>query len=219
MLTEFFVEEFQGVLVSDFYSAYNSVEGSKFQKCLVHLLRELKNVRQYKDISEDWSEFEKKLKRLIRDGIRLWRDKKPKITGEQYVHLRSLLEKRMDELLAVEWINPNVKRLQRRLLKYRNHLFTFLYNDAVPFDNNFAERAIRPAVIQRKNSGGNQSIDSAETQSILMSARGRYIPSNNSSAWRTPGSDGYFRLANVGADRRTSPSFRRACCGIPRQLR
>jgi len=48
-------------------------------------------------------------------------------------------------------------------------LFTFLDQPGVPFDNNHAERAIRPAVIIRKNSYGNRSECGAETQAVLMS--------------------------------------------------
>ena len=39
----------------------------------------------------------------------------------------------------------------------------------MPFDNNAAERAIRPAVIIRKNSYGNRSQRGADTQAVLMS--------------------------------------------------
>jgi len=39
----------------------------------------------------------------------------------------------------------------------------------VPFENNFAERQIRPAVILRKNSPSNRSERGAATQTILMS--------------------------------------------------
>ncbi len=39
----------------------------------------------------------------------------------------------------------------------------------MPFDNNLAERAIRPAVILRKNSPSNHSEQGAATQAILMS--------------------------------------------------
>ena len=39
----------------------------------------------------------------------------------------------------------------------------------MPFENNFAERQIRPAVILRKNSQSNRSDRGAATQAILMS--------------------------------------------------
>ncbi|MFQ5464238.1 MAG: transposase, partial [Phycisphaerae bacterium] len=47
--------------------------------------------------------------------------------------------------------------------------FTFLDHPEVPFDNNAAERAIRPAVIIRKNSYGNRSQRGADCQAVLMS--------------------------------------------------
>jgi hypothetical protein len=45
----------------------------------------------------------------------------------------------------------------------------FLYHADVPFENNHAERTIRGAVVMRKNSYCNRSIDGAKTQAILMS--------------------------------------------------
>ena len=39
----------------------------------------------------------------------------------------------------------------------------------VPYDNNFAERQIRPAVVLRKNSQCNHSERGAATQAVLMS--------------------------------------------------
>ena len=57
----------------------------------------------------------------------------------------------------------------KRLRRHQNELFTFLDEPGVPFENNHAERAIRPAVIIRKNSQSNRSQRGAETQAILMS--------------------------------------------------
>ena len=57
----------------------------------------------------------------------------------------------------------------KRLRRHRNDLFTFLDKPGVPFDNNLAERAIRPAVIIRKNSYANRSQQGANVQAVLMS--------------------------------------------------
>ncbi|NQU41678.1 transposase, partial [bacterium] len=43
-------------------------------------------------------------------------------------------------------------KFRKRLIRFRDSLFTFLDAPAVPFDNNRAEREIRPAVIARRNS-------------------------------------------------------------------
>ena len=51
---------------------------------------------------------------------------------------------------------------------FRARGFTFLEHADVPFDNNLAERAIRPAVIIRKNSYCNRSERGADIQAVLM---------------------------------------------------
>ncbi len=58
---------------------------------------------------------------------------------------------------------------RKRLRKHRHWLFTFPDKPEVPFDNNLAERATRPAVILRKNSQSNRSEQGAATQAVLMS--------------------------------------------------
>ena len=73
------------------------------------------------------------------------------------------------ELIETQWDNSQAKRLRKRLDRYEDYLFTFLDKPYVPFDNNCAERAIRPAVIMRKNSYTNRSDKGARTQSTLMS--------------------------------------------------
>src|SRR6185437_1754887 len=53
-LLEFFISEFNGILVSDFWGAYNAVACALRQTCLVHLLRDLKQVEKYKSTAGDW---------------------------------------------------------------------------------------------------------------------------------------------------------------------
>ncbi len=66
-------------------------------------------------------------------------------------------------------MDGDARRLTKRLRKYAEYLFTFLdYND-VRFENYFAERQIRPAVILRKHSQSNRSDRGAATQAVLMS--------------------------------------------------
>jgi transposase len=57
----------------------------------------------------------------------------------------------------------------KRLRRHPDDLLTFLDEPDVPFDNNHAERAIRPAVMIRKNNSGNRSDRGADTQAVLMS--------------------------------------------------
>jgi len=166
-LLKFFQQEFGGTLVSDFWGAYNAVACSKRQMCLVHLLRDLEYVETYRCVNQDWPAFAKKLRRLIGDAIRLW--KREAVSTAEYASRRVRLDRRLQELIEAPWGHTGARRLIKRLRRHQGDLFTFLDQPGVPFDNNHAERAIRPAVIIRKNSQGNRSQRGAETQAILMS--------------------------------------------------
>lgn len=167
VVARFFRKAFAGTLVTDFWGPYNAVVCSARQVCLAHLLRDLEHVERYKSPSRQWPKFAKKLRRLLADGIRLsrWEDH----TLPAYARRRDRLHRRLDELMATPWKDPQAQRLLKRFRRHRDDLFTFLDNAAVPFDNNAAERAIRPAVIIRKNSYGNRSQRGADAQAVLMS--------------------------------------------------
>jgi transposase len=167
-LMKFFIEEFAGTLVSDFWGAYNAVACALRQTCLVHLLRDLEHVDKYKRPGPHWPVFAKKLRRLVGDAIRLWR-RQDELPAEQYQSRRDRLHRRLAEMIDTPWEDGQAKRLIKRLRRHRNDLFTFLDQPGVPFENNEAERTIRPAVIIRKNSYGNRSQHGADCQAVLMS--------------------------------------------------
>ena len=166
-LSKFFTETFDGVLVTDFWAAYGAVACAARQACLPHLFREIEKVDQ-EDDTPTWIEFRKKLKRLLRDAVRLGAER-AELPVESFASRRALLDHRRDELLAAPWDNDNARRLIKRLRRYCDALFTFLDHAEVPCDNNRAEREIRPAVIIRKNSLGNRSENGAQVQAVLMS--------------------------------------------------
>ena len=167
-LLRFFKEEFAGTLVADFWAPYNAVACAHAQKCLVHLLRDLEHVERYKSPGEDWAAFAKKLRRLLGDAIRLSR-REGEYTPEAYATRRACLSKRLDGLNVIPWKEPQTRRLVKRLKRHHDELFTFLDEPGAPFENNLAERSIRPAVILRKNSYGNRSGKGADIQAVLMS--------------------------------------------------
>lgn len=166
-LKKFFTSEFAGTLVTDFWSAYNAVLCADRQLCLVHLLRELAQTEHYKSPGEGWSCFAKKIRRLLGDSIRLWKVRDT-IEESELDRRRERLEQRLQEMIDTDWNNSHAQRLQKRLRKYQDGIFKFLHRDGVPFENNHAERSIRPAVIIRKNCGGNRSDKGANTQAVMM---------------------------------------------------
>ena len=167
-LMKFFIQEFGGTLVSDFWGPYNAVVCAFRQKCLAHLFRELEHTEKYKSPGKDWPEFAKKLRRLLGDAIRLWR-RREELSAETYASRRDRIHGRLAELIETPWEDKNAKRLIKRFRRHQDELFTFLDQEGVPFDNNHAERSIRPAVIIRKNSHGSRSQKGANCQAVLMS--------------------------------------------------
>jgi len=171
-LQKFFGEAFEGTLIHDFRAPYESLETADRQYGLVHLPRELEKV-DMRNVSEEWQTFAKKLRRLIRDGIRL--RKRADFSSQRYRRRIHLIDARLTPL--AQWQRPDgtavyadadALRLAKRLRAHWDHLFTFLDKPDVPFDNNLAERCIRPAVILRKNSYANRSQQGAATQAVLM---------------------------------------------------
>jgi hypothetical protein len=136
--------------------------------CLVHLLRELEQTDKNKSPGKHWPAFSKKLRRLVGDAIRLWRCK-DQLPVATYASRRERLYARLAEMIDTDWQDANARRLIKRLRRHQNDLLTFLDQEGVPFDNNHAERSIRPAVILRKNSYGNRSQRGADCQAIFMS--------------------------------------------------
>jgi len=165
-LQKFFTDAFAGTLVHDFWRAYESVLVEDRQYCLPHLLRELLKVDERNDAIE-WQAFAKQLRRLVRDGIRL--RKRADFDPKKYASRITLIHRRLCKLADGAYDDADATRLGERLSRHRDHLFTFLDRVEVPFDNNHAERQIRPAVIIRKNSLCNRSGAGAQTQAVLMS--------------------------------------------------
>jgi len=164
-LEKFFAEAFDGVLITDFWPAYNAFATER-QCCLVHLLRELEKVDEHNS-SAEWQAFAKKLRRLLRDGIRL--RKREDFDSQRYASRIRRIDQRLMALATGEYTDADAARLAKRLWKHCDELFTFLDHPAVPFENNLAERMIRPAVILRKISQSNRSEKGAAVQAVLMS--------------------------------------------------
>lgn len=153
-------------LVSDFYTVYDRFDGPQ-QKCLVHLLRELRDtIAKRPELASH--EFFHRCKRLVQQMLKL-KTQRERLSKADYTRRVDRLDKRLDELAHMDWGDPDAERLGKRLYKYRDKLTTFLHKDEVDGTNNAAERALRPAVVMRKITGGSRSTSGAKAWSILAS--------------------------------------------------
>lgn len=167
--TEFLQEmlaSFRGVLVSDFYTGYDSLPCEQ-QKCLVHLVR---------DIDDDLlrNPFDEELKRLAKTFGSLLR---PIISTVDRFGLRCRhLKKHKDEVdrflnneVPDEFTSELANKYGKRFKKYGSKMFTFLDHDGVPWNNNNAEHAIKRFAKHRRDADGRFSEKSLKEYLILAS--------------------------------------------------
>jgi hypothetical protein len=142
---------FHGVLVSDFYSAYDSIECPQ-QKCLIHLMRDINQELLNNPFDEELQLITRPFGGLLRTiittidehGLKTKRLKKHKGAVENF--FRSLSEQSIRSEVA--------EALRARLIKYQDKLFTFINHDSVPWNNNNAEHAIKQFAYYRENMNG-----------------------------------------------------------------
>ena len=170
VVVEILGREFKGALVGDCFLAYDHKDFAGWikQKCLAHLLKDLKKMEREK--TRGAVRFPRAVKQLLKDALTL-RGEKPNLTVRQFKVRRGKIERRLDALIAGErkFSDPDNARFAKRLRKQRKHLFTFLTRDGVEPTNNRAERDLRPAVIVRKTGGCNKTAAGAATHAVNAS--------------------------------------------------
>ena len=157
---------FGGTLVSDFYSAYGKVNCNK-QKCLAHLLRELaESAEKYPAFAG--TSFFSNARRLIKRMLCL-KQQWEALGDKRYMQRARYLERQLKQLANASDDEPNARRIARRMNKHLKELSAFLWDKDLDATNNAAERAIRPAVVARKISGGSRSKAGADSWATLAS--------------------------------------------------
>ena len=149
----------RGTLVSDFYGVYSAMSCPQ-QKCLTHLLRELKESAA-RSPAFAAGRFHRKAKRLIKQML-LLKGRWDQMGDDEYTTRVCRLEWRLEQLANAAYDEPNARRIAARMAKHRKALTTFLWEREVEGTNNIAERAIRPIVVARKISGGSRSAKGAD---------------------------------------------------------
>ena len=141
------LKDFSGVLVSDFYSAYDAINCPQ-QKCLIHFIRDLNEaiLKHPYDVG---------LKRLAGDFAGLLKpmvetvDRRGLKTRFLRKH-QSSVHRFYNRLTDCTVTSEVAEKLVGRLQKNRNKMFTFLEFNDVPWNNNNAEHAVKAfATIRR----------------------------------------------------------------------
>ena len=157
---------FKGVLVSDFYAVYNSLDCPQ-QKCLIHLVRDLNGELLVHPYDEELKRFVKSfgvlLKGIVEDVDR---------HGLNKHFLRKHLawvDRFYRDIIDIDYQSPAAAGCTERFAKNRDKLFTFLKFDGIPWNNNNAEHAIKAFAKLRDVIEGSSTEKGIQEYLILLS--------------------------------------------------
>jgi predicted RecB family nuclease len=157
--------DFSGVLVADFFTAYDSLK-CRHQKCLVHLMR---------DINDDLRRhpFDEELRYVAQEfGIFLTSvvstiDRWGLKAQHLHKHIKAA-DRLLREIGSRAFTSEQAIKYQRRFSKYAESLFEFLHHDNVPWNNNNAEHAVHYFAKVRRFTDGTFTSSSIEELLTLV---------------------------------------------------
>jgi len=158
--------DYEGVVVSDFYTAYDQLDG-RHQRCWAHFLREVHELKaQHPDHAglHTWATaVHARYEQAVAWAATAQTRHLPEREAARLGFERALLARCRAEPARV----PHAALCQR-VERYHAEFFTFVAEPDVSPTNNAAERALRPLVIARKISGGTRSARGSQTRMRLQ---------------------------------------------------
>ena len=172
-----FLDGFHGLLVTDGYESYKSIEGCTHAECWAH-------ARRYFYESVPLDEHKKMVTsatgyhgvKLIDELFEIEREIS-KLSPEEKLNIR---KEKSEPVLKkfYEWVNLTYQKYvtNKKLLKALNYVLNqkkelseFLNDGRIPLTNSRAERAIRPFAVHRKNWLFADSVAGAEANAVYYS--------------------------------------------------
>ncbi len=160
------LKDFTGVLVSDFYAAYDGIQCPQ-QKCLIHLIRDLNDAvlehpydEQLKSLVKSFADLVKPMVETVdRHGLKSYFLRKHLVSVDRFYR----------RLSGTDVQNESARAIKKRFEKNRDKLFTFLVHDGVPWNNNNAEHAVKAFAMLRQTIQGVTSEKGIRDYLILLS--------------------------------------------------
>jgi transposase len=158
--------DFDGVAISDFFSAYSPLDVEK-AKCWAHLLRDSHDNAKGQEADSERTRFHRSLHGLfVEMGLALEQVQADE-SGRRQVY--DTMREKLWQFATEHWRTWQCQQLATRIKKYIDDLLVWLANPAVDPTNNAAERALRGAVVTRKTSFGSRSKRGAQSFACLLS--------------------------------------------------
>ena len=191
VVAEVLGDEFDGVLVSDFYGAYNVHQGLH-QWCWSHLLRDIHQLKEKYPQHQGVAGWAQQV-REVYDQAQAYPGPDPGLPETVRQSQRVKQQQQFQEQLwsiCQPYLGSDapMRVLCQRVERFLPELFTFVAEPRASADNNAAERSLRPTVVSRKISGGTRSPEGSNTKSVLASLFG---------TWRLRGRNPYQALNSI----------------------
>ena len=157
---------FKGVLVSDFFSGYDSLNCVQ-QKCLVHLMRDLNDGLLADPLDMELKGLAQRFGQVLQAII---------ATVDRFGLKARFLKRHKSEVdrffntIEARALDSEVTRtLKKRMLKYKVEMFSFLDHDGIPWNNNNAEHAVKHFAKYRRVANGRFTEDGLRDYLKLLS--------------------------------------------------
>lgn len=177
-----FLSRYKGISVSDCWKAYDMFDQlSGHGRCCAHILRELQKVMDTqpelvwaKHLKQTLLDMKAAKERAISKGKERWSSS----TIYRYLERYDFWIGSGKRTTPLPKVNPETGKneaksyarcLVERLAKYKDEVCLFFTNFLVPFDNNQAERDLRPVKTKMKVSGAMRTERGAEAYVVIRS--------------------------------------------------
>lgn len=198
VVEEILGDDFNGVLSSDFYAAYNTYAGFH-QRCWVHYLRDIHMLTEEHPTNRPLKRWALAIHALY-ERAKAYQGPHPSLPEGVRQQKRIIKQQEFEDklrALCTPWVKTEVpmSTLAARGITFLQELFVFIRFPDIPSDNNPAERVLRHLVISRKISGGTRSSRGSQTKAILASLFGTWRLQN-----KNPFQECQLLLAGVSGD-------------------
>lgn len=146
-----FLKDYNGVLISDFFAGYDNIDCPQ-QKCWVHLIRDLNNDLWSNPFDKEYECFVSEIRHLIVPIIQTTHKHglKKRFLSKYSKEIDKFYKNHIDDK---GYKSELCNLYQKRFIRYRKSLFTFIEYDSVNWHNNAAELGIRHICKQKTISG------------------------------------------------------------------
>ena len=135
-----YLADYQGILVTDFYSVYDTMNCLQ-QKCLLHLMRDFNDDLLKNPFDDEFKTIAKSFTCVLRNIV---------ATIDKYGLKKRHLNKHnkqvtrfFEDVLSRDYISETARQYQKRLARNKDKLFFFLNHDNISWNNNAVEHAIK----------------------------------------------------------------------------